>query len=75
MSSPKVASPTSRGSAQSIRKSGAIGNADPEHDEEYYVRPDFIYGGPFIPEKLPSPFLDTCAPMNYPLQGTFRKYV
>lgn len=43
--------------------------------EEFYTRPDFIYGGPFIAVKLPSPFLETATPMNVPLQGTFKKYV
>lgn len=46
-----------------------------ELSEEFYTRPDFIYGGPFIPVKLPSPFLETATPMNMPLQGTFKKYV
>ncbi|CAH0598629.1 unnamed protein product [Chrysodeixis includens] len=41
--------------------------------EGFYSRPDFIYGGPFIAVKLPSPFLDTATPMNLPLQGTFKK--
>lgn len=49
--------------------------SDPDHDEDYYTRPDFIYGGPFIPIKLPSPFLDIGTPMNVPLSGIFRKYV
>lgn len=44
-----------------------------ENDEDYYTRPDFIYGGPFIAVKLPSPFLDTATPRTIPLQGTFRK--
>ncbi|CAH1642562.1 unnamed protein product [Spodoptera littoralis] len=42
-------------------------------DEDYYTKPDFIYGGPFITVNRPSPFLDTMTPMNLPLQGTFKK--
>lgn len=46
-----------------------------EKDEAYFVTPEFIYGGPFIPVKKPSPFIDSITPMNLPLQGTFKRYV
>lgn len=65
--SSKTSSPTrSTGAAQPFVHQ----NSD---DEDYYTRPDFIYGGPFIGVNRPSPFLDTQTPMNLPLQGTFKK--
>ncbi|KAJ8708145.1 hypothetical protein PYW08_010511 [Mythimna loreyi] len=62
-------SPTSQ-----LQKAIGSGGFVPQvQDEEYYTRPDFIYGGPFIAVKLPSPFLDIDTPRLVPLQGTFRK--
>lgn len=39
------------------------------------IRPDFIYGGPFIKVEKPNPFINTTTPLNLELQGTFKKYV
>lgn len=42
---------------------------------QWQVKPDFIYGGPFIKPSTMAPFMDSGTPINLPLQGTFKKYV
>ena len=84
--SPKTATTPKSGSPKAVKSPTKLptettvttipaGSGNPDTDEDYYTRPDFIYGGPFIAVKLPSPFLDISTPMNVPQQGTFRKYV
>ncbi|KAJ8705896.1 hypothetical protein PYW07_010673 [Mythimna separata] len=64
----------SKSAKSELQKTIGSGGYVPQvQDEDYYTRPDFIYGGPFIEVKLPSPFLDLGAPRLVPLQGTFRK--
>lgn len=63
--------PPKRSSSPSSR----IVNINTAIPEDFYSAPDFIYGGPFIAVKKPSPFVDAITPINLPLQGTFKQYV
>ncbi|XP_060808011.1 damage-control phosphatase ARMT1 [Amyelois transitella] len=58
-----------KGSPRGTPRASLIGNGDDEDG----TKPDFIYGGPFIPVEKPSPFLSTSTPINIQLQGTFKK--
>lgn len=79
MSQQKVSSPVSSRADKTPNadKNSAIPRdyvyVQEEKDEAYFVTPEFIYGGPFVEVKKPSPFIDTITPINLPLQGTFRK--
>lgn len=59
-------SQTAVGSATSIKD---------QYDEEWFTKPEFIYGGPFVEVPKPSPLLNIATPVNSQLQGTFKKYV
>ncbi|XP_075987701.1 damage-control phosphatase ARMT1-like isoform X2 [Anticarsia gemmatalis] len=69
MSSPKTSAPSS---PRTSTQRDSVGVAKEPSPEDYFVTPEFIYGGPFIPVKLPSPFMDSATPINLPLQGTFK---
>ncbi|CAH0403715.1 unnamed protein product [Chilo suppressalis] len=74
MSKTSVKSPPSPPSKVSSKSASIVSQTKNDSDEdEFKTKPDFIYGGPFIPVEKPSPLLGTSTPINMPLQGTFKK--
>lgn len=67
------ASPAHSQKSVTSQKTHSASNTKVPVVDEFGTEPDFIFGGPFITQEKPSPFLDTATPINLQLQGTFKK--